>query len=129
MKHSVDEAWPSATLAVILFFGIFSPKQSLAVPSGSETNSAFLFKELITLDPRFGTNLTALAQLANSAAKNDKKESKAEKKLARDSDDLKNLPTAELQKRFIDGSPKHETRTFSAIGRLASEALQADDAK
>lgn len=129
MKHWVDEVWPSVTLAVILFFGIFLPQHSAAALPGSETNSGLLLSELTTLDPRFETNLTRLAQLATAAAKVEKKESKAEKKSARNADDLKNLPTAELQRRFIDESSKHETRTISAIGRLAAEALQADDTK
>ena len=53
---------------------------------------------------------------------------KAEEKAARDVVDLKSLPTAELQKRFLADSAKHDTRAFTAIGRLAQEALQAKDA-
>ena len=100
-------------LAVILFWGLV-PARASAV---GETNSAVLFQELTTLDPYSETNLVKLAALAERAAVIEKNESKAEKKAARDAEDLKNLPTAELQKIFADDSAKHDSRGFSAIGR------------
>ena len=124
MKY-LGSARPTVTLAVIMFFGLLTGTPSLTA-AASETNSVSLFIPLTTLNPEFGTNLDKLAAMANLAAKTEKKESKAEKKLAT-SEDLKNLPVAELRKRFTDDSAKHESRAFSAIGRLAQEALQAND--
>jgi hypothetical protein len=110
-------------LAVILFWRALS-----ATAADGETNSAVLFQELTTLDPHSDTNLVKLAALAERAAVIEKKESKAEKKAARDAEDLKKLPTTELQKIFAGESAKHDTRAFSGIGRSATEALHADDA-
>jgi hypothetical protein len=112
------------TLTVILFCGVVSA----AVASDIETNSTVLFKELTTLDPHSETNLVKLAALAERVAVVEKKESKTAKKAARDGEDLKNLPTIELQKVFAGESPKHDARAFSAIGRAAVEALHTDDA-
>jgi hypothetical protein len=128
MKHWGDKARLLAALVIILLLGFICPQQSLAGPAGGATNSVFLLNELTTLDPHSETNLNALARIASRAAKSDKKESKAEKQLARNSGDLKNLPTAELQKRFTGESPKYEARAIAAIGRLADEALKTSDA-
>jgi hypothetical protein len=125
MKHLGVEARLMAALVFILFFVFREP--SLAAPAGG-TNSPALLRELTTLDPAFETNLNQLARIANLAAQKEKKESKAEKKLARRSDDLKDLPTAELRKLFTDDSAKYEARAIATIGRLAQEALQASDA-
>jgi hypothetical protein len=105
-----------------LFCGKISGATAVA-----ETNSARLFKALATINPQSDTNLARLAALADQVVTAEKKDSKAKKKLANDVEDLKDLPTAELKKRFIDESTKHETRAFTAIGRLAREALQAKD--
>jgi hypothetical protein len=128
MKHSVTEAWPAVALVLILCVGAVFPERALAA-SGAETNDAFLFDQLTTLDPHSSTKLTRLAEIAGWAVKSDKNESKAEKKLARHSTDLQNLPATELKKLFTDDSPKYEVRAISTIQRLALEALQADDAR
>jgi hypothetical protein len=124
MKY-LGSARPTVTLAVIMFFGLLTGTPFLAA-AASETNSTSLFIPLTTLNPEFGTNLDKLAAMADLAAKAEKKESKAEKKMAA-SGDLKNLPVTELRQRFTDETAKHESRGFSAIGRLAQEALQAND--
>jgi hypothetical protein len=128
MKHLAVEARPAVALILILF-GIVSPARSLAASPGSETNPAFLFQELTTLDPHSTANLNRLAKCADLAANTDKKQSQAEKKLARHSDDLKNLPATELKKLFTDDSPKYEARAISTIQRLSQESLQAHDAR
>jgi hypothetical protein len=111
----------------IIFFGLLFETQSLAGTAAHETNSVSAFVQLTTLNPQFETNLNQLAAIADQAAKIEKKESKAEKNLA-SADDLKSLPVTELRKRFTDDSAKHESRAFSAIGRLAQETLQTRDA-
>jgi hypothetical protein len=128
MKHFGDEARLTSALFVILFFGVVFPKPTFAAPTDSEASSASLFHEITTLSPDSETNLHKLAHIADLASKNEKKESKAGKKLARHSDDLKNLPVAELRKRFTDEAPKNEARAIATIGRLAQEALQAGNA-
>ena len=95
MKHLGVEARLMAALVVILLFVFLEP--SFAAPAGG-TNSVAFLHEMTALDPTFETNLNQLARLASLAVQKEKKESKAEKKLARHSDDLKNLPTAELRK-------------------------------
>jgi hypothetical protein len=127
MKYLGDEVWPTATLAVILCLGLLSETRSVAAPAASGTNSASLLFQVTTLNPRAGTNLDKLAFLADLAANDEKKQSKAEKKLAT-SDDLKHLSVTELRKRFPNDSAKYESRAFSAIARLAREASQTDDA-
>ena len=124
MKYLGNEPCRAFALAVVLFCGTVSR----GAGSGADTNSAVLFNELITLNPQSETNLAKIAGLADRARAIEKQEAKAEKKLARNSDDLKNLPTAELQRRFTEDSAKHDARAFSAIGRLAQKALQANDA-
>jgi hypothetical protein len=94
---------------------------------GLETNPAIVFQQIATLNPRSNTNLATLATLADHAAAIEKKQSKAEK-AARGSDDLKNLPTAELQNRFARDSAKYDARAFAAIGQLAEDALKPKDA-
>ncbi|HEX4263338.1 MAG TPA: hypothetical protein VH597_03280 [Verrucomicrobiae bacterium] len=126
MKLLGNKARLTAVLVIILFFGVVFAQPSFPAPT-STTNSAVLLHELTSLTPDSETNLAELMRIANLTAKNDKKESKAEKKLARRSEDLKNLPTAELRKRFTDDSLKYETRAVGTIGRLAQEALQASD--
>jgi hypothetical protein len=128
MKLWGDKARLTATLVIILFFGAVFAQTSFAASAGG-TNSAVLLSELTTLNPDSETNLNRIVSTANLTAKNDKKESKAEKKLARRSEDLKNLPTAELRKLFTDDSLKYEARAVAVIGRLAQEALQAGDAR
>jgi hypothetical protein len=108
---------------VVVLFGSALPTMAA---SAIETNSAVLFKELTTLDPHWDTNLVKLTALADRAAANEKNESKAEKKAARDSEDLKNLPTKELQKVFARDSAEHEARALWAIGQSAFEALDTD---
>lgn len=122
MKYLGDKARLTAALVVILLF--FFSEFLFAVPT-TGTNSAAVLRELTTLDPAFETNLNELARMAAPAAKKEKKEAKAEKKLARRSEDLKNLTTTELRKLFTDDSAKYETRSIATIGRLAQEALQA----
>jgi hypothetical protein len=122
MKYLGHEMCRALALAAILFCGIGSGR---AAPD-SETNSAVLFDEFIKLDPQWATNLAKLAALGERAGAAEKKQSKSEKKLARNSQDLQNLPTAELQKLFIEDGSKQDARAFTAIGRLAHEALQAD---
>ena len=119
-----NEICRALALAVILSGGIVPA----AIASGVETNSAALFDELTTLNPRSETNLIDLAALADRAGAIEKQEAKAEKKLARDPGDLKDASTAELRRRFTDNSAKHNGRAFSAIGRLAQKASRADDA-
>lgn len=114
-------------LISLFLFGIGFPERIFATTT-PETNSAALFKELTSLDPHPETNLFKLAQLAVPAVKIGRKKSKAEKKLKRNADDLKDLSWAELRNRFTDDSAKYETRSFEVIGRLATEALQAKDA-
>lgn len=92
-----------------------------------ETNSAALFHQLTTLNPLWATNLVKITNLADHAAALEKRPSKAEKKSARDSEDLKNFPAVELQKIFAEDSAKQEARAFNALGRKAQEALHADD--
>jgi hypothetical protein len=105
----------------LLLGGILS---GFAAPD-AETNSAILFHELTTLDPRWQTNLVKISNLAERAAALEKKQSKSEKKLARDTGDLKNLPTVELRKIFAEDESKRDARAFAAMGRLAQEALSA----
>jgi len=113
------------TLGAVLFCGAISATAA----NNTETNSAIVFQQIATLDPHFNANLAALATLARQAAAIEKKESKAGKKAARETVDLKNLPTAELKKRFATDSAKHDARAFTAIGELAEEALKAVDAR
>ncbi|HWC59250.1 MAG TPA: hypothetical protein VHC44_06105 [Verrucomicrobiae bacterium] len=80
------------------------------------------------MDPHSTTNLAKLAALGERAAAADKKQSKAEKKAARNTEDLKNLSAAELRKRFSTDEAKHDARAYRAIGQLAEEALKANDA-
>jgi hypothetical protein len=120
-KSLGNEIRRALAVGAILFCGI-------APTLGADTNSAALFRELISLNPQSETNLAEIATLADRAAAGEKQQSKAEKKLARDSEDFKNLPTAELQKRFTENSAKQDARAISAIGRLAQKALRADDA-
>jgi hypothetical protein len=123
MKHLGSELRRTLALAFILFWAAAS-----MAASGVETNSAALFEQLTSLAPHSNTNLVKLAALAERAAAIEKKESKAAKKSAGDAEDLKNLPTTELQKIFGGDSAKHDARAFSAIGRSAEEALHTDDA-
>jgi len=119
-----DKTCQALALAVILLWGMVP----VAIASGTETNSAALFDELISLNPRSATNLIELAALADRAGAIEKQEAKAEKRLARDAGDLKDASTAELRRRFTGNSAKHNARAFSAIGQLAQKALRADDA-
>jgi len=105
-------------LAVFLLIGVVAARQSSAA-SPAKTSGTNVFKELISLDPRSGTNLSQIASIADGA----KKEPKGGKKSARKSDDLKDLPTVELQKRFAEKLPRYETRAIATMGRLAKEAL------
>jgi len=91
----------------------------------TDTNSEILFHELTTLDPIWATNCAKLADLANRAAGAEKKQSKGEKKLVRDSKDLQNLPIAELQRVFTEDAAKRDARAYAAIGQLAREVLKA----
>jgi hypothetical protein len=125
MKHLGIEARLLAAFVIILLFVFLEP--TFAAPAGG-TNSSILLSELTSLDPAFETNLNQLARITNLAAKNEKKESKAGKKLARHSDDLKKLPTSGLRTLFSDDSAKYEGRAITMIGRLAKEALLANDA-
>lgn len=111
-----------------MFFAAALQFQSFAAPSHLDTNSAALFREATTLDPRSETNLATLAQIAAPTREKGAKKEKSGKKQARESEDLENAPTAELQKLFIDDTPKHEARALTAIGELARDALKASDA-
>jgi hypothetical protein len=93
-----------------------------------QTNSVFLFHQLISLDPRSDANLKQMVQIADSLSgvKKISKESKTGKKSVRRSEQLKDLPTTELQKLFTEEADRHETRVATAIERLALEALSAD---
>jgi hypothetical protein len=95
--------------------------------SETETNSSILFQELTALDPRSETNLVTIANLAERAVTLEKQRAKAEKKTARASEDLKNLPTVELRKIFSEDGAKHDARAFNATERLAQEALRTGD--
>ena len=119
-----NEMCRTFALAVLLLWGIVP----VTIASRAETDSAALFDELTSLNPQSQTNLNELAALADRAAAIEKQEAKAEKKLARDSGDLKNASTAELRRRFTEDSAKHNARAFAAIGRLAQKAPRADDA-
>ena len=110
-------------LGGVLLCGIVSGMAA----SDIETNSAVLFKELTTLDPHWATNCVRIAELADRVAALEKKQSKAEKKPARNGEDLKNLPTAELHRIFSEDDAKRDARAVTAMGRLAKEALQVDD--
>lgn len=96
---------------------------------GYETNCDALFVEMSSLDPHSEKNLNRLAQIADRLASLLPKESKTEKKQARRSDDLKDLSTAELQKRFTDNVSKYDPRSAAAIGKLVFEISQTHDAK
>ncbi|HEY1490065.1 MAG TPA: hypothetical protein VGF90_03415, partial [Verrucomicrobiae bacterium] len=119
-----NELYRVVALGVIFLWGTLG-----AAASETDTNSATVSQELITLNPQSPTNLSRLAALAQQAAAIDKKEAKAEKKAARTSNDLKDLPVAELQKRFATGADRHDARAFRAIGQLANEALETNDAR
>lgn len=110
-------------LGVILFCSAVSARPSINL----ETNPSAVFQQIAALDPHFNTNLATLATLADQAAAIEKKEARAEK-TARATDDLKNLPAAELQKRFARDSAKYDARAFAAIGQLAKEAGKANTA-
>lgn len=125
MKPSAHKPRLALALAISFCIFVFAPR-CLAADSGVQTGSSFLLNELITLDPHCETNLNALVEIADILEKKVKRESKAEKKLARKSEDLKNLPTADLQRLFIETSSKYEPRAISTIGKLAREALRAD---
>jgi len=122
-KHFGNKLHRAFALSLLLLLGIASS----ASAADNETNSAVLFNELITLDPYSGTNCVRLADLADRAAGAEKKRSKAEKKLTRNSKDLQDLPTTELQKIFTEDAVKHAARAYDAIGHLAHEALHSDD--
>lgn len=111
--------------ALALLFVLAGGAARAIAATNVETNSALLVHQIATLDPRLGTNLTTLAALANQAAAIEKKQSKAEKKSAREAEDLKDLSVAELKKRFSTDAAKHDARAFTAIGKLAEEALKA----
>ena len=121
-KYLGSKSWRALALGVVLLCGAVSAKPA----SNLETNSTVVFQRIATLDPHFGTNLTTLETLANQAAAIEKKAAKAEK-AARGADNLENLPTAELQKRFARDSTKYDARAFAAIGQLADEVLKAND--
>jgi len=126
IKYLADKAWLRLVTVVLLLLG-FGPAEQSFGASGSETNSEIIFKELTTFDPHFDTNLSKLASSADAVAKREKKESKAAKKLTADTENLKDLPTAALQKMFTDDALKYEGRAFSAIGKLATDALRAEN--
>ena len=92
------------------------------------TNYEALFVELSSLDPHSDANLTRIKQLADYLADAAPKKSKAEKKHNRQDDSLKDLPTAELIKRFSDAWSKYDPRAAATIGRLAFEISQTHDA-
>ncbi|HXS67577.1 MAG TPA: hypothetical protein VN761_01965 [Candidatus Polarisedimenticolia bacterium] len=117
----------TVAVALVLFFAAAFQLPSRAAPANAATNSAAVFKEATTLDPHLETNLVTLAKIAGPAKESKKKE-KSAKKQARQSEDLKDAPMAELQKLFVADEPKHEARAVTAIGELAREALQANDA-
>jgi len=120
-----NKAGSALALVIVLLCGVGSS----AIAAENEPASANFFRELTTLDPQWSTNLTQLAELSDRAASTEKKQSKAEKKLTRDSSkNLENLPTAELKKVFTENDAKHDARAYAAIGRLAREALQTNDA-
>jgi hypothetical protein len=123
-KYLRSNLWRALALGVVFLCGAISARAAGNV----ETNSTIVFQQIATLDPHSDTNLTTLATLAGQAAAIEKKESKAEKKAARSTEDFKNLPVAELQKRFAGDSAKHDARAFTAIGTLAEDALKTDDA-
>lgn len=115
---------PRLLLALLVsFFTVGFTAQSLSADSRIQSDSSVLLNQLITLDPHSETNLNRLGEIAERLGKNAKKESKAEKKLARRTEDLKNLPTAELRRLFMETSSKYQPRAVSIIGRLAREAL------
>lgn len=96
---------------------------------GYDTNYDALFVEMASLDPHSETNLNRLAQIADRLDIILPKESKAEKKRARGSDDLKDLSTGELQRRFADNVSKYDPRAAAIIGKLVFEITQTHDAK
>jgi hypothetical protein len=119
MKRFSEARERAVTLAVVLLVGtVFGSQSSAAAPRETKTN---YFNELIACDPHYGTNLARMASIADLAGQ--KKGPKGAKKLARETDDLKDLPTAELQKRFAEKSPRYESRAIATVGRLAKEAL------
>ena len=117
----------ASTLAVLFSFSLLCRAQPPAPASHTETNSEFLLNELATLDPHVETNLPTLARIAKTIAKAGDKAVRADKKLARNSEDLKDLPAAELKKRFADELPKYEPRAAATIVRLISEISKAPD--
>ncbi len=124
-KYLGSKSRPALALGIVFLCGAISASAAGTVG----TNSAIVFQQIATLDPHSNTNLTTLATLAGQASAVDKKESKAEKKAARSTEDFKNLSPAELQKRFPGDSAKYESRAFAAIGKLAEAALKTDDAR
>ena len=117
----------ASTLAVVFLFGFLCPAQPPALTSQTETNSDILLTKLATLDPHSETNLQVLAHIAEIVAKAGDKAAKAEKKLARNSDDLKDLPTAELKNRFTDEVSKYQPRAATTIANLIAEISKAPD--
>jgi len=117
----------ASTLAVVFLLSFLCRAQPPALLLNSETNCDFLLNELATLDPHSETNLPTLAHLAEIIAKAGDKAAKAEKKLARNSDDLKDLPTAELKERFTGEVSKYQPRAAATIARLISEISEAPD--
>lgn len=127
-KRSVEELWLLAMFGALLWMSTVCRAQPPAKPAGSETDFDALFSELSSLDPHSEANLGQLAQIADRLVAIAAKESKAEKKSARRSNDLRNLPTSELQKRFTDDISKYDPRAAATIGRLVSELSQTHDA-
>jgi len=121
-KHSGIKLEWALALGIVLLGGTISAKPADSL----ETNSAIVSEQIATLDPHFDTNLTTLATLADEAAAVEKKQAKAEK-AARGTDDLENLPAAELQKRFARDSAKYDARAYAAIGQLTNDALKTND--
>lgn len=117
----------ASTLAIVFLFSLMCRGQLPHALLITESNSELLLNELARLDPRSETNLATLADIAEIVAKAGDKAAKAEKKLARNSDDLKNLPTAELQRRFTDEVSKYQPRAAATIERLISEIPNVPD--
>lgn len=117
----------ASTLAVVFSYSLLCRAQPPALLPNPETNSEILLNELATLDPHSETNLPTLAHIANIIAKAGDKAAKAGKKLARNSDDLKDLPTAELKKRFTDEVSKYQHRAADTIARSIFEISKAPD--
>ena len=117
----------ASIVGVAFLLSFLCQAQSSARPPGPQTNSELLLNELAALDPHSETNLPTLAHIGGIIAKAGDKAAKAEKKLARNSDDLKDLPAAELKNVFTDEVSKYQPRAADTIVRLVSEVSKTTD--